>query len=78
MDIAILGSDEGDDPDMGGITGGVCGVAGGAEGTTSGIGSTKASAIMSTSISTDYGSSGSSRCGMSRYSGLTRAPWSVP
>ena len=27
MDIAILGSDEGDDLDMGGITGGVRGVA---------------------------------------------------
>ena len=39
MDIAILGSDEGDGSDMGGITRGVRGVAAGAEGATSGIGS---------------------------------------
>ena len=54
MGIAILGSDEGDGSDVGGITRGVCGVAGGAEGATSGIGSVKgttgAGALMSAGI----------------------------
>ena len=51
MDMVILGSDEEEDSDVAGITGGVCGVAGGAEGVTSGIGSIEgiagAGALMS-------------------------------
>ena len=74
MDIAILGSDEGDGSNMGGIIGGVCGVAWGVEGATSGIGSVEATAgaggIMLASISTG--------CGYSGCSGPTGAPWSTP
>ena len=44
MDIEILGLDEGDGSEMGGITRGVRGVAGEAEGATSGIGSVGATA----------------------------------
>ena len=82
MDMGILGSDEGDGSDMGGITGGVRGVAGGAEGATSGIGSIEgtagAGALMSAGISIGCGSSGCSGCGISRCSGPIGAPSSVP
>ena len=81
MGIAILGSDEGDGSDVGGITGGVCGVAGRAEGVTSGIGSARATwvgALMSAGISTGCGSFGSSGCGISRCSGPAGAPYTTP
>ena len=78
MDIAILGSDEGDGSDMGGITGGVRGVAGGAKDTTSGIGSVGVGTLMSSGISTGYGSSGCSRCGISGCSAPVGAPGSAP
>ena len=44
MDIAILGSDEGEGSDVAGIIGGVRCVAGGVEGATSGIGSVEGTA----------------------------------
>ena len=54
MDMAILGSDEGEGSHIDGITKGVRGVAGGAEGATSGIGSvegtTGAGALKSAGI----------------------------
>ena len=66
MDMAILGSDEEEDSDVAGITGGVYGVAGGAEGATSGIGSVEgtigAGALMSAGILTGCGSYGCSGC----------------
>ena len=78
MDIAILGSDEGEGSDVARITGGVCGVAGGAEGATSGIGSVKgtvgAGALMSAGISTGCGFSGCSGCGLSGCSAPAKAP----
>ena len=80
MDIAILGSDEGDGSNMGGITGGVRGVAWGAEGATSSIGSAEgtagAGAVLSAGISTGCGFSGCSGCGISGCSGPVGAPWS--
>ena len=78
MDIAILGSDEGNGSEIGGITGGVCGVAGGVKGATSGIGSVEVTAgaggVMSTGISTDCGSYGCPGCGISGCSGPVGAP----
>ena len=54
MDIAILGSDEGEGSDVAGIIGGVRCVAGGVEGATSGIGSVEgivgAGSLMSAGI----------------------------
>ena len=82
MDIAILGSDEGEGSDVVGITWGVRGVAGGAEGATSGIGSVEgtvgAGALMSVGISIGCGSFGCSRCGISGCSGPIGAPGSAP
>ena len=81
MDMAILGSDEGGGSDIDGITKGVRGMAGGAEGATSGIGSvegtTGAGALMSVGISSGYGFSGYSRCGMSGCSAPVGAPCSA-
>ena len=81
MDIAILGSDEGNGSDMGGITGRVRGMEGGTEGATSGIGLVEgtigAGALMSAGISTGYGSSDCSRCGMSGCSAPVGAPGSA-
>ena len=73
--MAILGSDEGDGSDMGGITGGVRGVAGRAEGVTSGISSVEAP--MSTSISTSCGSTSCCGCGISGCSALAGPPGSA-
>ena len=81
MDMAILGSDEGEGSDIDGIIGGVRGVAGGAEGATSGIGfvegTTGAGALMSAGISTGYGSFDCSGCGMSGCSTPAGAPGSA-
>ena len=81
MDIAILGSDEEEGSDVARITGGVRGVVGGAKGATSGIGSvegtTGAGALMSVGISSGYGFSGYSRCGMSGCSAPVGAPCSA-
>ena len=77
MDMAILGSNEGEDSDIDGITWGVHGVAGGAKGETSGIGSVEGTigvgALMSAGISTDCGSSS-----CFGHFGLAGAPWSAP
>ena len=82
MDIAILGSDEGNGSDMGGITGRVRGMEGGTEGATSGIGSVEATAgagaLMSAGSSTGCGSSSCSGCGMFGCSGPAGAHWSAP
>ena len=81
MDMEILGSDEEKGSDVAGITRGVRGVAGGAEGATSGIGSVEgtagAGALMSAGISTGYGSSDCSGCGMSGCSAPAGAPGSA-
>ena len=80
--MVILGSDEGGDSDIDGITRGVYGVTGGAEGATSGIGSVEGTegegALMSVGISTGCGSSGYSGCGISGCSSPARAPGSAP
>ena len=81
MDMAILDSGGGEDSNLDGITGGVPGVAGGVEGVTSGIcyieDTVGAGALMSAGISTDYGSSGCSGCGISGCSSLAGAPGSA-
>ena len=81
MDIAILGSDEGEGSDVVGITWGVRGVAGGAEGATSCIGSAEGTAgagvVMSTGISTSCDSFGCSGCGISGCSTPAGAPGSA-
>ena len=81
MDMAILGLDGGGVSNVDGITGRLPGLAGGAEGATSGIGPVEgtvgAGALMSAGISTDYGSSGCSGCGISGCSSLAGAPGSA-
>ena len=48
--MVVLGSNEEEDSDIAGITGGVCGVAGEVEGVTSGIGSVGAGGLVSVGI----------------------------
>ena len=64
MSIAILGSAEGDGPDVGGITEEDCGVAWGVEGGTSGVSLVEATVGASGWVSTgmSIGSSGCSGC----------------
>ena len=79
--MVVLGSNEEEGSDVAGITGESHGVAGEAEGATSGIGSVGAAwvgGVMSTGISTCYGSFGCSRCGISGCSGSIGAPGSAP
>ena len=78
MDMAILDSDGGGGSDVDGITGGVPGVAGRVEGATSGIGPvegiTGAKTLISVGISTCYGFSRCSGCGIFGCSSPTGAP----
>ena len=79
--MVVLGSNEEEDSDVVGITGGGRGVAGEAEGATSGIGfvegTAKAGALVSVGISMGCGSSGCSGCGISGCSTPVRAPGST-
>ena len=78
MDMAILDLDKGEGSDVDGITGGVLGVVGGAEDATSGIGPvegiTGAKTLISVGISTCYGFSRCSGCGIFGCSSPTGAP----
>ena len=79
--MAILDSDRGGGSDVDGITGGVPGMVEGANGATSGIGPIEgtagAGALILASISTGYGSSRCSGCGIFGCSGPDGAPSSA-